>query len=53
MAYGRPDILPESPLRVSGFKPDIDGTPWLVTEVEHSLSDSGFETRMRCEVIGN
>src|SRR5699024_9879210 len=27
LAYGRPDILPESPLKVSGFKPDIDATP--------------------------
>ncbi len=52
MAYGRPDILPESPLRVSGFKPGIDETHWLVTEVEHSLSDSGFGTRVRCEVKG-
>lgn len=50
MAYGRPDILPESPLQVSGFKPDIDATPWLVTEVEHSLNDGGFGTKVRCEV---
>ncbi|WP_136067104.1 phage late control D family protein [Modicisalibacter radicis] len=52
LAYGRPDILPESPLRVSGFKPDIDATPWLVTEVEDSLDDNGFGTRVRCEVKG-
>lgn len=52
MAYGRPDIVPESPLAVNGFKPDIDTTPWLVTEVEDSLSDSGFGTRVKCEVMG-
>lgn len=50
LAHGRPDILPESPLQVSGYKPEIDATPWLVTEVEHSLGDSGFATRVRCEV---
>ncbi|MDR5868105.1 phage late control D family protein [Halomonas koreensis] len=52
MAHGRADVLPESPLRVSGFKPEIDATPWLVTEVEHSLGDSGFGTRVQCEVKG-
>lgn len=52
MAYGRPDILPESPLRASGFKPDIDATSWLVTEVEDSLDDNGFGTRVKCEVMG-
>jgi len=52
LAHGRPDILPESPLRVSGFKPDIDATPWLVTEVEDSLDDNGFGTRLKCEVRG-
>lgn len=50
MAHGRADVLPESPVRVSSFKPEIDATPWLVTEVEHSLGDSGFGTRVQCEV---
>ncbi|WP_343322453.1 contractile injection system protein, VgrG/Pvc8 family [Chromohalobacter nigrandesensis] len=52
LAQGRPDILPESPLTASGYKPDIDATPWMVTEVEHSLGDSGFGTRLQCEVSG-
>ncbi|WP_280569378.1 contractile injection system protein, VgrG/Pvc8 family [Chromohalobacter sp. 296-RDG] len=52
LAQGRPDILPESPLTTSGYKPQIDATPWLVTEVEHSLGDSGFGTRLQCEVSG-
>lgn len=51
LAYGRPDIVPESPLAVSGFKADINATPWLLTEVEDSLSDSGFGTRVMCEVL--
>jgi len=52
LAHGRADVLPESPLAVRGFKPEIDATPWLVTEVEHTLGDSGFGTRIRCEVSG-
>ncbi|WP_417329557.1 contractile injection system protein, VgrG/Pvc8 family [Halomonas cupida] len=49
LAHGRADILPESPLTLNGFKPEINATLWLVTEVEHSLGDSGFGTRIRCE----
>ncbi|SEG44235.1 contractile injection system protein, VgrG/Pvc8 family [Billgrantia desiderata] len=52
LAHGRADVLPESPLQVSGFKPEIDATPWLVTEVEHTLDDNGYGTRARCEVLG-
>nr|WP_300309235.1 phage late control D family protein [Halomonas sp.] len=52
LVQGRADVLPESPLAVYGFKPEIDATPWLVTEVEHTLGDSGFGTRVQCEVKG-
>lgn len=52
LAHGRADVLPESPLQVSGFKPEIDATPWLVTEVEHTLDDNGYGTLARCEVLG-
>ncbi|HET8790994.1 MAG TPA: hypothetical protein VFM75_07255, partial [Modicisalibacter sp.] len=43
---------PESPLKVSGWKPEIDNTPWLVTEVTHSLNEGGFGTQIRCEISG-
>ncbi|QNI03592.1 phage late control D family protein [Halomonas sp. SH5A2] len=52
LALGRADILPETPLTLSDYKPQIDGTDWLVTEVEHSLNDGGFGTQVRCEVSG-
>ncbi|QEA39474.1 hypothetical protein FGL86_10570 [Pistricoccus aurantiacus] len=52
LAQGRADMLPQLPLAVRGFKPEIDATPWLVTEVSHSLNDSGFGTSIRCEVSG-
>lgn len=50
LAFGRADITPESPVAVSGFKPEIDGTGWIVTKATHSLSDSGFTTAVEMEV---
>lgn len=50
LAEGRADLYPETPLTVSGYKTVIDATPWLITEVEHTLGDSGFNTRITCEV---
>lgn len=50
LAHGRADVIPESPLQVRGFKPEIDATSWLVTEVSHDLGDSGFITRVKAEV---
>lgn len=52
LALGRADILPESPLTLSGYKPEIDATAWLVSEVTHSLNDGGFGTQVRCEIKG-
>lgn len=52
LARGRPDIHPEMHAKVSGFKPDINATEWLVKRVEHQLGDSGFTTRIECETAG-
>lgn len=49
LALGRPDLYPEQHLQLSGFKPEIDATRWLITEVTHSLSNSGFATDLRLE----
>lgn len=49
LAQGRADVMPESPLRTLGFKADIDATDWVVTEVTHVLSDSGYVTQAKCE----
>ena len=50
LALGRADLLPETPLTLTGFKPQIDATAWLVSEVTHSLNDGGFGTVVKCEV---
>ncbi len=49
LARGRADIYPEMPVRVSGWKPEVDGTRWLVVRVEHRLGDGGFTTSIECE----
>ncbi|ATH78191.1 phage tail protein I [Vreelandella venusta] len=51
LALGRPDLLPETPLTLASFKPQIDATAWLVSEVTHSLNDGGMGTVVRCEVL--
>jgi phage protein D len=50
LAHGRPDIIPELPATVSGWKPTIDGTAWRVVKVTHSLSDSGLTTSLELEL---
>lgn len=49
LARGRADLYPEIPVRVSGFKPDIDATAWLASRVEHKLDSAGFTTSIECE----
>jgi phage protein D len=51
LALGRADLFPEMPVTVSGFKPVIDATPWLVREAIHTITgDAGFTTQLDLEV---
>lgn len=50
LAKGRADIYPEMPVKVQGFKPEIDHADWLLTRVCHSLNDSGFTSTLELEV---
>ena len=50
LALGRPDLYPERKVRLSGFKPEIDGATWLVSQATHNLSDSsGLSTSLELE----
>lgn len=53
LAAGRAEIFPELPVTVSGFKPEIDATPWLVKQVRHSITDGGFTSALELEVMGD
>lgn len=50
LANGRADLFPELPVRVIGFKSQIDEADWIITTVTNSISDSGFTTSLELEV---
>ncbi|MEN3754950.1 phage late control D family protein [Mangrovibacter sp. SLW1] len=50
LAYGRADLFPETPVRVSGFKRVIDEQAWLISKVTHNLNNSGYTTALELEV---
>lgn len=49
LAWGRPDLGAQSPVKVQGFKAAIDGEDWLTTEATHTLDDNGLTTRVKLE----
>ncbi|MGR6423012.1 phage late control D family protein [Aeromonas veronii] len=50
LAKGRPELYPEQPTTVRGFKPQIDEADWLLTQVVHDLTDRGYTNRLQLEV---
>ena len=49
LAVGVPQLTPQSPVTVQGFKQQIDGTQWLAVRVSHQLDESGLTTEVECE----
>lgn len=49
LARGEPLLGPQVPVRVIGFKSDIDSDKWLCVTATHSMGDGGFTTRIECE----
>nr|DAR86406.1 MAG TPA: tail protein [Caudoviricetes sp.] len=49
LATGRPDLSPETPVSVSGFKVEIDAEKWLIVEVQHHLDDGGYTSSLKLE----
>lgn len=50
LAIGRPDLMPQSPVTVAGFKKSIDETKWLVVRITHTIeTNGGFTTRAEFE----
>lgn len=52
LALGRPDIPPQTPVTVRGFKDQIDGTGWQAVKLTHTLGNAGLTTRIELEVVG-
>ncbi|MBR8055654.1 phage late control D family protein [Burkholderia vietnamiensis] len=42
LALGRPDLYPEVPIYLNGWKPEIDAESWLVKKVRHEIADGGY-----------
>jgi phage protein D len=51
LAVGRPDLSPETPIHLSGFKEVIDRQPWIISQVVHTLNDRGFSTSLALDVL--
>ena len=51
LAVGRPDVAPESPVTVQGFKPYIDAESWVGVEVKHTLDGNGLTTQIQLESL--
>ncbi|WP_255557015.1 phage late control D family protein [Sodalis sp. dw_96] len=51
LALGRPDLYPETPVQVTGFKSIIDRQGWLIRKVEHNLNNNGYTTNISMEVL--
>lgn len=50
LAYGEPELMPEMPLVLRGFKSMIDGSDWIISRVTHNINDSGYTTQVECEL---
>ncbi len=50
LAEGRPDLYPETPVWLIGWKPQIEATPWLIVEISHELNDTALTTALQMEV---
>lgn len=47
---GRTDLFAESPLEIKGF-PQAVPTRWIISRVEHNLSNGGFHTSVNCNCL--
>ena len=41
LALGRPDIFPEIPVTLTGYKDEINGRSWLVEAATHKMDAQG------------
>lgn len=51
LALGRPDITPETPAVLLGWKAEIDRQRWLVAKATHSLSSEAMITMLELENV--
>jgi len=49
LVIGRPDMITETPVKLSGYKNQIDQQKWVVKQITHTLNDSGLTTALELE----
>jgi len=50
LAFGRADLFPECKVTTSGYKTEINATPWLISEVTHTWTpDHGFTSGLKLD----
>lgn len=49
LAIGVPELMPQTPVRMTRFEPEIDGQGWLVKEVTHTLGEGGLTSKIQME----
>lgn len=52
LALGRPEIGPQTPVRVNGFKQEIDNSDWLTVKTSHGFGGGGYTSQIELETIG-
>lgn len=50
LARGRPEVFPELPVSVRGWKAEIDGSGWTIAKVTHAYSGKGYTSTLEMEV---
>lgn len=50
LANGEAELIPETPVVLSGFKQLIDGTGWIISRITHNINDSGFTSNVELEL---
>lgn len=51
LAIGRAALMAETPVTLSGWRPEIDAIAWICGTVTHTLSGSGFTTAAQLETV--
>lgn len=51
LAIGQPEAIPESPVVVSGWFPEVDDVSWICVQLTHTLDDSGLTTKVDTESL--
>jgi phage protein D len=50
---GNPAVRAEMSLVLIGFRPEICGIPWVISQATHTFSNSGYITTIKAEVDGS